>query len=119
MGIHVLTRSQIVPASVEECWAFFSDPRNLSKITPPALDFRVLSDLPAKVYPGMMIQYRVRPLLGIPLTWLTEITHVEEPGHFVDEQRVGPYTLWHHEHWFRLLKRFSICFPFFKFFIFA
>lgn len=105
MGIHVLTHTQIVPASLEKCWAFFSDPRNLSKITPPSLDFRVLSELPAKMYPGMMIQYRVRPLLGIPLTWLTEITHVEDLSHFVDEQRVGPYTLWHHEHWFRAIDR--------------
>ena len=104
MGIHVLTHSQIIPASVEECWAFFSDPRNLSRITPPELDFRVLSELPAKVHPGLMIRYKVRPLFGIALTWLTEITHVEEPRYFVDEQRVGPYAMWHHEHWFRALE---------------
>ena len=103
MGIHVLTHTQIIPASLEECWAFFSDPRNLRKITPPELDFRVRSDLPAKVHSGMMIEYQVRPLFGIPLTWLTEITHVEELRYFVDEQRIGPYALWHHEHWFRAI----------------
>ncbi len=64
----------------------------------------MLSELPPRVYPGMMIEYRVRPLFGIPFTWLTEITHVEEPRYFVDEQRVGPYALWHHEHWFRALE---------------
>ena len=104
MGIHVLNTTQIIAASLDECWAFFSDPRNLAKITPPELDFRVLSELPPKVHPGMMIEYRVRPLFGIPFTWLTEITHVEEPRYFVDEQRVGPYALWHHEHWFRALE---------------
>ena len=103
MGIHVLTHTQTIPASLEECWAFFSDPRNLCKIMPPELDFRVRSDLPPKVHCGMMIEYQVRPLFGIPVTWLTEITHVEELRHFVDEQRVGPYALWHHEHWFRAI----------------
>ena len=103
MGIHVLTRTQIVPASVEECWAFFSDPRNLAKITPPELDFTVLTALPERVYPGMMIEYRVRPLFGIPVRWVTEITHVEAEKFFVDEQRIGPYRIWHHEHHFKPL----------------
>lgn len=103
MAIHVLRTTQIVPATVEECWAFFSDPRNLAEITPKALDFQVLSDLAPAIYPGMMIEYRVRPLLGLPVTWLTEITHVEEGRRFVDEQRVGPYAIWHHEHTFAAL----------------
>jgi len=103
MAIHVFRRSQIVAAPLADCWAFFSDARNLAQITPPQLDFRVLSDLPPAVYPGMMIEYRVRPLLGIPVTWLTEITHVEAPRRFVDEQRVGPYAVWHHEHFFTAL----------------
>lgn len=103
MAIHVLQRSQVIHATLEECWAFFSDPRNLERITPPSLDFVVLSDLPPRVHPGMMIEYRVRPLFGIPLTWLTEITHVDEPHYFVDEQRVGPYRIWHHEHSFKAL----------------
>jgi ligand-binding SRPBCC domain-containing protein len=103
MPIHTLRAVQIVPVSIEECWAFFSDPRNLALITPPALDFQVRSDLPKKIHPGLMIEYRVRPLLGLPMTWLTEITHVECPRRFVDEQRVGPYSLWHHEHNFTAL----------------
>ena len=104
MPIHVIRSTQIVPASVEECWAFFADPRNLAKITPPELDFQTLGELPPAIHPGLMIEYRVRPLFGIPLTWLTEITHVDEPRRFVDEQRVGPYAIWHHEHTFTALE---------------
>ena len=100
MAIHTLKKSQIIPA---ECWNFFSNPRNLAKITPASLDFKVVSELPAAIYPGMMIEYRVRPLLGIPAKWLTEITCVEPMTRFVDEQRVGPYKLWHHEHTFERL----------------
>jgi ligand-binding SRPBCC domain-containing protein len=103
MAIHVLRQAQIVPASLEKCWAFFSDPRNLARITPPALDFQVLTELPPEMHPGLMIEYRVRPLFSLPMRWLTEITHVDRPRGFVDEQRVGPYRIWHHEHHFRAL----------------
>ena len=88
---------------LEQCWRFFSDPRNLAKITPPSLGFRVHSELPEQVYSGLMIRYTVSPLFGIPMSWLTEITRVQEPHYFVDEQRVGPYRVWHHEHFFRPL----------------
>jgi ligand-binding SRPBCC domain-containing protein len=84
-----------------QCWDFFSNPANLAQLTPPALDFRVLTDTPKKMHPGLMIEYRVRPILGIPMTWLTEITHVDEGRRFIDEQRIGPYRVWHHEHHFR------------------
>lgn len=100
MVVHTFQQSQVLDATLEECWSFFSDPRNLARITPPALDFTVLSELPPRISPALMIRYRVRPLFGIPLTWLTEITLVDEPHRFVDEQRVGPYRLWHHEHTF-------------------
>ena len=76
--------------------------RPLREITPPTLGFEVLTpDLPPSVRPGLMIAYRVRPLCGIPMNWLTEITLVEEGVRFIDEQRVGPYAVWHHEHEFR------------------
>ncbi len=101
--IHVLESSQIIPITTERAWDFFSDPRNLEKITPPELDFTILTELPERVHPGMMIEYRIRPLLGIPVRWLTEITHVEEGKLFVDEQRIGPYRIWHHEHHFKPL----------------
>ena len=101
--VHVLETSHIIRASRARAWDFFSDPRNLAKITPPELDFTILTALPERVYPGMMIEYRVRPLLGIPACWVTEITHVEPEKFFVDEQRIGPYRIWHHEHHFKQL----------------
>ncbi len=104
MPIHTLTARQIVPISLDQAWDFFSDPRNLEKITPPGMGFRTMTtDLPPSIHAGLMIEYRVRPLPGLPMTWLTEITHVKEGAYFVDEQRVGPYAIWHHEHTFRAL----------------
>ena len=101
MPIHTLHTTQVIRATAEQAWDFFSDPRNLAKITPPDMGFIVKSDLPSRIHAGMMIEYRVSPLLGIPMTWLTEITQVREGVYFVDEQRVGPYAIWHHEHHFR------------------
>ncbi len=104
MAVHTLHTKQIIRATREQAWAFFSNPRNLAKITPPKMGFEIMTpDLPEKVYAGMMITYRVRPLLGIPMTWLSEITLVEEGVRFIDEQRVGPYAVWHHEHAFHEL----------------
>jgi len=96
--VHVLETSQITPASLENAWDFFSNPRNLARITPPELDFTILTALPDRIYAGIMIEYRVRPILGIPARWVTEITHVDPGKSFVDEQRIGPYRIWHHEH---------------------
>jgi len=101
MTPHRIRSTQFIPVPPEEAWDFFSDPRNLPRITPPWLSFELLSDPPGRMYPGLLIEYRVRPLWGIPLRWLTEITHVVEPLLFVDEQRFGPYRLWHHLHRFR------------------
>jgi ligand-binding SRPBCC domain-containing protein len=102
MPIHTLRRSLTIPATLREAWAFFSDPRNLDKITPPDMGFRTVTpDLPAHIHAGLMIEYRVRPIGPVSLTWLTEITHVQEMEYFVDEQRAGPYAIWHHEHHFR------------------
>ncbi len=100
MAIHTLQIRQRLQASREQCWDFFSNPRNLAKITPPDLGFMVKSELPSRIHAGLMIEYRVSPLFGWPMTWLTEITQVREGEYFVDEQRVGPYALWHHEHRF-------------------
>lgn len=102
--IHLLERKQELATDLETCWEFFSNPGNLAKITPPDLDFQVLGELPGEIYEGLMIEYRVRPLLGIPLPWLTEITYVRRPFYFVDEQRWGPYAVWHHEHEFRKIE---------------
>ncbi|TRZ98560.1 MAG: hypothetical protein D4R80_04740 [Deltaproteobacteria bacterium] len=101
MKPYVLKEVQRLPISLPEAWRFFSDPRNLPRITPPSLGLEVTSDLPGKMYPGMVITYRVRPIPGVRVGWVTEITHVLEPSLFVDEQRFGPYRFWHHQHHFR------------------
>ena len=103
MAIYTFTRTQAVEMPLDECWRFFSDPGNLAKITPPSLGFTVKSELPEEIYAGLMIRYTVSPLWGIPMAWLTEITRVQKPHYFVDEQRVGPYRVWHHEHFFRAI----------------
>ena len=93
---------QILPISMEAAWNFFSNPANLSEITPGNLDFKTISKYHGeKMYPGQVIEYKVSPLLGIPLYWMTEVTHVEHHKYFVDEQRFGPYSMWHHQHHFK------------------
>ena len=99
--MYSIKRIQKVPISLEQAWDFFSSPKNLAVITPPDLGFVIHSGLPEKMYAGMFIEYTVRPLFGIPMNWVTEITHVAEHDFFVDEQRVGPYKIWHHQHFFR------------------
>ena len=99
-SIRVFTRTQCLPIPLEAAWDFFSAPGNLPSITPPDLGFHVLSDPPAAIYPGLMLRYSVRPLPGFRTTWVSEITHVRAPEYFVDEQRIGPYSIWHHEHHF-------------------
>ena len=93
---------QVLPVTPAEAWDFFSNPANLGKITPNEMNFVITSKLPKKIYPGMIITYKVSPVLRFPLTWVTEITQVKEPFFFVDEQRVGPYAIWHHEHHFEV-----------------
>jgi ligand-binding SRPBCC domain-containing protein len=101
MKIYQLKTIQNLPIGIDEAWDFFSNPNNLKVITPEWLNFKVTSKLPNKMYAGMIISYKVHPVLGIPNNWVTEITHVEEPFYFVDEQRFGPYKLWHHQHHFK------------------
>ena len=100
MSVHRLEAHLTLPIGPEEAWAFFADPRNLALITPPEMGFVAKGDVPAEMYAGLLIAYTVRPLFGIPVEWLTEIMHVEEGRYFVDEQRHGPYRLWHHQHHF-------------------
>ena len=93
--------SQLLPLSLEEAWDYFSKPENLDTITPDDLSFEILTNFKGKrMYPGMMIMYRVSPFTGVKMNWCTEISHVHEPHYFVDEQRTGPYSMWHHEHHF-------------------
>lgn len=103
--MHVLKRTIKLPITVEQAWDFFSNPKNLKEITPDYMGFDITSEfLKEKMYPGMIITYKVTPLLGIPMKWMTEITHVEENKFFVDEQRVGPYKIWHHQHHFKAIE---------------
>ncbi len=100
-----IRETQLLPVTLEQAWDYFSNPHNLQHITPPSLGFRVTSEPHGNhIYPGQIIEYRIRPVLGIPLYWMTEITHVEDRRFFVDEQRYGPYSLWHHQHHFREIK---------------
>lgn len=96
---------QVIPTDLNTAWDFFSNPNNLKNITPSNLGFKVISKYQGDVmYPGQVIEYKVSPLLGLPLYWMTEITHVEDKKYFVDEQRYGPYSLWHHQHHFKEVK---------------
>ena len=91
---------QYLQIPVEHAWKFFSNPANLARITPKAMNFIITSRVPENIYPGLIITYKVSPVLGIPFSWVTEITQVKEPFYFIDDQRSGPYAIWHHEHYF-------------------
>lgn len=102
MSFYQFKRDQFFNVGKEELWEFVSNPANLKKITPDYMGFDITSDGDHdKMYEGMLISYKVSPLLGIKTTWVTEITHIEQGVYFIDEQRVGPYTLWHHQHFLK------------------
>ena len=101
MKLYQLRTKQELPISLEKAWKFFSDPKNLKDITPNEMNFNIISGADKSIYAGQIIQYKVSPVLGINLKWVTEITHVKENEYFVDEQRFGPYSLWHHKHFFK------------------
>ena len=101
MKIFTIKANQIIPISLDKAWSFFSNPGNLSKITPSWLNLKITSDLSEKMYEGMIVTFKVYPFLGIPSNWVTEITTVKENSFFIDEQRFGPYKFWHHQHHFR------------------
>ena len=99
--MYQLKRTQFIKTDLKTAWDFFSSPGNLKKITPDYMGFDVKTELPEKMYEGFMIEYTVKPLLGIPMNWITEIKTVKDLEFFVDEQRKGPYKIWHHEHHFK------------------
>lgn len=99
--MYQLIKKQFVKTDLQTCWDFFSSPRNLKEITPDYMGFDVLTEIPDKMYEGLMIEYKVTPLLKIPMNWITEIKYVHDKEFFVDEQRKGPYKIWHHEHHFK------------------
>jgi ligand-binding SRPBCC domain-containing protein len=99
-GIYTLISKQQLTVGIEVAWNFFSNPDNLSKITPDHMGFDVTSGETPKMYQGQIISYKIGILPLIKVHWVTEITHVSDRKHFVDEQRFGPYRMWHHEHFF-------------------
>lgn len=102
MKINRLVRKQFLPIPIETAWDFFSSPRNLAKITPSEMNFQILTMSGGdRMYAGQVISYKVTVMPGIRVRWVTEITHVQEPQYFADEQRFGPYALWHHKHHFK------------------
>lgn len=104
MKIYTFHRKQKLPISVEKAWEFLSNPTNLKTITPKYMSFDILSGNEKPMYAGQIIQYIVTPILGIKTKWVTEITHVKKNEYFVDEQRFGPYALWHHKHFIKEIK---------------
>lgn len=100
--LHTLQTSQFINADIQTVWGFMSSPSNLAAITPEYMGFEILNNLHGDtMYPGQIIEYYVKPVLGIKLHWVTEITHVKENEFFVDEQRFGPYNFWHHKHFLK------------------
>lgn len=99
-----LKQEQFLPISLDEAWQFFATPRNLNEVTPEDMVFEIVSELPESMYAGLLINYRLKPVFNIPVDWCTEITHIKEKEYFVDEQRIGPYKLWHHEHHFEAVE---------------
>jgi ligand-binding SRPBCC domain-containing protein len=98
--MYQLIEKTFIKSDIQTVWDFFSSPQNLKKITPAHMGFHIIAGGQGLMYPGHIISYKVKPLFGIPMLWVTEITHVVDKQFFVDEQRIGPYRMWHHEHHF-------------------
>lgn len=101
MKIYTKSSKQQIPISLDEAWAFLSNPKNLKVITPDYMSFNIISGADKKMYAGQIIQYIVTPILGIKAKWVSEITHVTDKEYFIDEQRFGPYAFWHHKHFIK------------------
>lgn len=100
MTIRKLERTQVVPISIGEAFEFFSNPRNLERLTPDLVHFQFLKAPPEKVSTGTILEYRLR-IYGAPVKWRTRIETVDPPTRFVDVQDKGPYAMWRHTHTFR------------------
>ena len=104
MKIYRFVRTQKIPININEAWNFLSDPNNLKTITPSYMGFHIIENENTEMYSGQIIKYTVSPILGIKINWVTEITHVKNLEYFVDEQRFGPYSFWHHKHFIKEIK---------------
>ena len=100
MSVHRLYRDQFIPESLKNVWSYFCDPCNLNEMTPPEMNFEIITNPLAMMFEGQIIEYRVEFIKGLRSIWVTEIAHVRETSYFVDEQRIGPYRFWYHQHFF-------------------
>ncbi len=98
--MYVFEQRQIIPVSINEAWDFFSDPRNLARLTPDSMNFRILGDLPQQVHEELIVRFRVAALAGIDVNWTSLISKVVPHQYFADVQVEGPFSYWHHQHWF-------------------
>ncbi|PZQ89448.1 MAG: cell division inhibitor [Flavobacterium johnsoniae] len=103
MKLYTLHTKQQLPVSIQTAWEFISNPKNLEIITPKSMQFKTLSGDEKEMFAGQIIHYKITPLFGISMQWVTEITHVQEQKFFVDEQRFGPYAFWHHKHFLKAI----------------
>ncbi len=101
MMVNKLFYSQKLPISLDDAWDFLSSPNNLKLITPESMNFKIIDWDKKKAYPGQIIQYTVSPVFGMKIKWVTEITQVKRNSYFIDEQRFGPYSFWHHKHFIK------------------
>ncbi|MEI8136158.1 MAG: SRPBCC family protein [Bacteroidota bacterium] len=100
--LSTIKTKQFIKSDIATVWEFISSPKNLAKITPEYMGFEIIGNLgEEKMYPGQIIEYYVTPVAKIKMHWVTEITHVKDKEYFVDEQRFGPYAMWHHKHFLR------------------
>ena len=104
--LHTIETKQFIKSDLATVWEFMSSPKNLARITPVHMNFRIIGDEAKleKMYPGQIIEYYISPMFKLKMHWVTEITHVQHLSYFVDEQRKGPYSLWHHKHFLTEVK---------------
>ena len=98
LKIYTKISSQKFPISLQQAWEFLTNPHNLSKITPPEMNFKIVAGAEKPLYAGQILSYSVTPLFGIKTPWISEITQVVPYKYFIDVQIQGPYAFWHHQH---------------------
>lgn len=98
MKVYSKTSAQKLPITLQVAWDFLTNPHNLSKITPPEMNFKIVAGAEKALYAGQIITYSVTPLFGIKTPWVSEITQIVDKKYFIDVQIQGPYAFWHHQH---------------------
>ena len=101
MKIYRFQKTQKLPITLNEAWAFLCNPANLSKLTPSEMNMKIITGAEKPMYAGQVIQYSVTPLPGFKTKWISEITQFEDKKYFIDVQLYGPYAFWHHKHFIK------------------